>query len=142
MEELVTILLKTPGEPYSIERVPANDQYDFDIETAEKVLKIPGPIKQVFITKGPSYDLYLYGRMVAGDGLEYNFDLTNGERVFGPALFVRINPLDGSEIAADLRASGLELVDLSGLAYNPLVRKAWLTPSVAVNYLVCAQKPA
>ena len=89
MEELVTILLKTPGEPYSIERVPANDQYDFDIETAEKVLKIPGPIKQVFITKGPSYDLYLYGRMVAGDGLEYNFDLTNGERVFGPALFVR-----------------------------------------------------
>lgn len=89
MEELVTILLKTPGEPYSIERVPANDQYDFDIETAEKVLKIPGPIKQVFITKGPSYDLYLYGRIVAGDGLEYNFDLTNGERVFGPALFVR-----------------------------------------------------
>ena len=50
--------------------------------------------------------------------------------------------LKPSEIAADLRASGLELVDLSGLAYNPLARKAWLTRSVAVNYLVCAQKPA
>jgi 2-polyprenyl-6-hydroxyphenyl methylase/3-demethylubiquinone-9 3-methyltransferase len=50
--------------------------------------------------------------------------------------------LKPSEIAADLRMSGLELVDLSGLAYNPLARKAWLARSVAVNYLVCAQKPA
>ena len=50
--------------------------------------------------------------------------------------------LKPSEIAADLRVSGLELVDLSGLAYNPLARKAWLARSVAVNYLVCAQKPA
>jgi 2-polyprenyl-6-hydroxyphenyl methylase / 3-demethylubiquinone-9 3-methyltransferase len=50
--------------------------------------------------------------------------------------------LKPSEIAADLRGAGLELVDLSGLAYNPLARKAWLARSVAVNYLVCAQKPA
>jgi len=50
--------------------------------------------------------------------------------------------LKPSEIASDLRASGLELVDLSGLGYNPLARKAWLARSVAVNYLVCAQKPA
>jgi 2-polyprenyl-6-hydroxyphenyl methylase/3-demethylubiquinone-9 3-methyltransferase len=47
-----------------------------------------------------------------------------------------------SEIAGDLRASGLVLDDLSGIAYNPLTRKAWLTPSVAVNYLACATKPA
>jgi 2-polyprenyl-6-hydroxyphenyl methylase/3-demethylubiquinone-9 3-methyltransferase len=50
--------------------------------------------------------------------------------------------LKPSEIGADLRAAGLELVDLSGLAYNPLARKAWLARSVAVNYLVCARKPA
>jgi 2-polyprenyl-6-hydroxyphenyl methylase/3-demethylubiquinone-9 3-methyltransferase len=50
--------------------------------------------------------------------------------------------LKPSEIAADLRAAGLELEDLSGIAYNPLTRKAWLTPSVAVNYLACASKPA
>ncbi|MGI6109143.1 MAG: hypothetical protein ACOYB8_04780 [Eubacteriaceae bacterium] len=89
MEELVTILLKLPGEPYTIDRVKPNDQMDFDVETAEKVLKIPGPIKQVFITKGPSYDLYMYARMVSGDGLPYNFNLTNGEEAYGPALFVR-----------------------------------------------------
>ena len=47
-----------------------------------------------------------------------------------------------SEIASDLRAAGLALDDLSGIAYNPFTRKASLTPSVAVNYLACASKPA
>ena len=50
--------------------------------------------------------------------------------------------LKPSEIAAELRASGLVLEDLSGLAYNPLTRRAWLTANVAVNYLACAVKPA
>jgi 2-polyprenyl-6-hydroxyphenyl methylase/3-demethylubiquinone-9 3-methyltransferase len=47
-----------------------------------------------------------------------------------------------SEIAAELRAAGLALDDLSGIAYNPFTRKASLTSSVAVNYLACASKPA
>lgn len=47
-----------------------------------------------------------------------------------------------SEIAADLRAAGLVLDDLRGIGYNPLTRRAWLTGSVAVNYLACASKPA
>jgi 2-polyprenyl-6-hydroxyphenyl methylase/3-demethylubiquinone-9 3-methyltransferase len=50
--------------------------------------------------------------------------------------------LKPSEIAAELRASGLVLQDVSGIAYNPFSRKAWLTSSVAVNYLACATKPA
>jgi 2-polyprenyl-6-hydroxyphenyl methylase/3-demethylubiquinone-9 3-methyltransferase len=41
-----------------------------------------------------------------------------------------------------LRKAGLALDDLSGIAYNPFTRKAWLTSSVAVNYLVAATKPA
>ena len=49
--------------------------------------------------------------------------------------------LKPSEIARDLRAAGLLLEDLSGIAYNPLTRKAWLGGSVAVNYLACARKP-
>jgi 2-polyprenyl-6-hydroxyphenyl methylase/3-demethylubiquinone-9 3-methyltransferase len=47
-----------------------------------------------------------------------------------------------SEIATALRASGLVLDDLSGIAYNPFTRKAWLTANVAVNYLACGTKPA
>src|SRR3982750_403443 len=50
--------------------------------------------------------------------------------------------LKPSEIASDLRAAGLALDDLSGIAYNPLTRPARLTTSVAINYLACASKPA
>ena len=50
--------------------------------------------------------------------------------------------LKPSEIAAELRAAGLALDDLSGIAYNPFSRKAWLTGSVAVNYLASASKSA
>jgi 2-polyprenyl-6-hydroxyphenyl methylase/3-demethylubiquinone-9 3-methyltransferase len=46
-----------------------------------------------------------------------------------------------SELANALRAAGLLLENLSGLAYNPLTRRAHLTQSVQVNYLASAQKP-
>lgn len=47
-----------------------------------------------------------------------------------------------SEMTAACREAGLELVDLSGMAYNPVARKAKLAPDdVAVNYLACFQKP-
>ncbi len=50
--------------------------------------------------------------------------------------------LKPSEIAAELRTAGLALDDLSGIAYNPFTRNAWLTESVAVNYLASASKPS
>jgi 2-polyprenyl-6-hydroxyphenyl methylase / 3-demethylubiquinone-9 3-methyltransferase len=50
--------------------------------------------------------------------------------------------LKPSEIATELRAAGLALDDLSGIAYNPFTRKASLSRNVAVNYLACASKPA
>lgn len=46
-----------------------------------------------------------------------------------------------SELGRMLRASGLELADVSGMAYNPLTRKARLSRHTAVNYLLCAHKP-
>lgn len=50
--------------------------------------------------------------------------------------------LKPSELARLLRHAGLELEDVQGMAYNPLSRKAWLTPITAVNYVLSAQKPA
>ncbi len=50
--------------------------------------------------------------------------------------------LKPSELAALLRAAGLVLDELSGIAYNPLNRKAWLTRRTSVNYLVAASKSA
>lgn len=50
--------------------------------------------------------------------------------------------LKPSELARLLRRAGLELEDVQGMAYNPLSRKAWITPITAVNYVLSAQKPA
>ncbi|QBB71096.1 bifunctional 2-polyprenyl-6-hydroxyphenol methylase/3-demethylubiquinol 3-O-methyltransferase UbiG [Pseudolysobacter antarcticus] len=47
-----------------------------------------------------------------------------------------------SELARCLRASGFELEDLRGLAYNPFSRRARLISNTSVNYLACARKPA
>jgi len=46
-----------------------------------------------------------------------------------------------SEIVASLREAGLEIEDISGIAYNPLTRRAWIAPNTQVNYLACACKP-
>jgi 2-polyprenyl-6-hydroxyphenyl methylase/3-demethylubiquinone-9 3-methyltransferase len=46
-----------------------------------------------------------------------------------------------SELAAWLRAAGLELRDVTGVHYNPLTRSVMLGGNVRVNYLVHAEKP-
>lgn len=46
-----------------------------------------------------------------------------------------------SELAAMIRKAGLELVDLTGLSYNPITRMASLKESVDANYLVSCFKP-
>jgi len=50
--------------------------------------------------------------------------------------------LKPSELGRLLRHAGLELEDVSGLGYNPLSRKAWLSRIIAVNYVLSARKPA
>jgi 2-polyprenyl-6-hydroxyphenyl methylase/3-demethylubiquinone-9 3-methyltransferase len=50
--------------------------------------------------------------------------------------------LKPSELGRLLRHAGLELEDVSGLAYSPLNRKAWLSKITAVNYVLSARKPA
>jgi 2-polyprenyl-6-hydroxyphenyl methylase / 3-demethylubiquinone-9 3-methyltransferase len=47
-----------------------------------------------------------------------------------------------SELGTWLRQSGLQLEDVSGLAYEPWRNRARLTRRTDVNYLACAVKPA
>lgn len=47
-----------------------------------------------------------------------------------------------SELASMVRACGLEVINLSGLSYNPLTSIAKLYHSVDVNYLMVCQKRA
>ena len=45
-----------------------------------------------------------------------------------------------SEMSAWLRAAGLEVIEISGLHYNPLTRTARVGGNVRINYLVHAKK--
>lgn len=47
-----------------------------------------------------------------------------------------------SELSRLVRQSGLELEEVQGLHYNPLTRKASLSKSAAINYILMARKPA
>jgi len=47
-----------------------------------------------------------------------------------------------AELGQWLRAAGLELVDISGMSYNPLTRQYKLGQDINVNYLVQAKKAA
>jgi 2-polyprenyl-6-hydroxyphenyl methylase/3-demethylubiquinone-9 3-methyltransferase len=49
--------------------------------------------------------------------------------------------LKPSELGRLLRHAGLELEDVSGLGYNPLARKAWISRFTAINYVLSARKP-
>jgi len=46
-----------------------------------------------------------------------------------------------SELAAMTRLAGLELVEILGLSYNPLTRRATLGRDADVNYLMACRKP-
>ncbi len=45
------------------------------------------------------------------------------------------------EIGAWLRDAGLDLRDVRGLGYDPILRRAWLARDTSVNYLVHAVRP-
>lgn len=47
-----------------------------------------------------------------------------------------------SELSAWIREAGMEVMDIRGLHYNPLLRTVKTGGSVGVNYLIHAQKPA
>lgn len=46
-----------------------------------------------------------------------------------------------SELSRWLREAHLELLDVTGMSYNPLTKRYWLGRDVDVNYLVSARKP-
>lgn len=45
-----------------------------------------------------------------------------------------------SELATWCRAEGFNVIDISGLAYNPLSGKAWVNDRTDINYLMTVQK--
>lgn len=95
-------------------------------------------------------------RMVKPGGLVVMSTLNRTPAAFGAAILgaeyiMRMLPrgthhyaqfLKPSELGRLMRHAGLEVDDVSGLGYNPISRKAWLSRLTAVNYLISARKPA
>lgn len=46
-----------------------------------------------------------------------------------------------SELARSVRHAGLDVIDIQGLCYQPLIRQAKLCDDVSVNYFMVCQKP-
>jgi len=130
----------------SVEALAADMPAAFDVVTCMEMLEhVPDPASVIGAC----------ARLLKPGGRLFLSTLNRTPLAFGAAIvgaehLLRLLPrgthhyaqfLKPSEIAADLRSAGLVLGDLSGLAYNPLTRKAWLSGSVAVNYLACASKP-
>ena len=46
-----------------------------------------------------------------------------------------------SELATAIRAAGLEVMDISGMTYNPFSRRCTIARDVDANYLIHARKP-
>lgn len=49
--------------------------------------------------------------------------------------------LTPAELSAAIRAAGLEVVEITGMRYNPFTRNCTLSHDVDVNYLIYATKP-
>ncbi len=95
-------------------------------------------------------------RMVKPGGIVVMSTLNRTPAAFGAAILgaeyiMRMLPrgthhyaqfLKPSELGRLMRHAGLEVDDVSGLGYNPMSRKAWLSRITAVNYLISARKPA
>ncbi|MEO7323789.1 MAG: bifunctional 2-polyprenyl-6-hydroxyphenol methylase/3-demethylubiquinol 3-O-methyltransferase UbiG [Dokdonella sp.] len=139
--------LKVEYRELSVEALAAEMPATFDVVTCMEMLEhVPDPASVIracaaLLTPGGKLFLSTLNRTPPAFGAA----------ILGAEYLLRLLPrgthhyaqfLKPSEIASDLRAVGLVLDDLSGIAYNPLTRKAWLSRSVAVNYLACATKPA
>jgi 2-polyprenyl-6-hydroxyphenyl methylase/3-demethylubiquinone-9 3-methyltransferase len=131
----------------SVEALAAEMPGHFDVVTCMEMLEhVPDPASVVracatLLRPGGRFFLSTLNRT----------PLAFGAAIVGAEHVMRLLPrgthhyaqfIKPSEIAGDLRAAGLVLDDLSGIAYNPFTRNARLARSVAVNYLACATKPA
>jgi 2-polyprenyl-6-hydroxyphenyl methylase/3-demethylubiquinone-9 3-methyltransferase len=47
-----------------------------------------------------------------------------------------------SELSAFARAAGLEVLEMTGLEYNPVTGRYWLSGDTSVNYMVACRRPA
>ena len=127
------------------EQVASEQPGSFDIVTCLEMLEhVPNPATTIsacaalvkddgrifFSTINRNPKAYLFAVI----GAEYLLHmLPRGTHDY--AKFIRPSEMEGWA-----REAGLQLIDLSGMSYNPLTREYTLGKDVSVNYLACFQK--
>ncbi|MEM7408440.1 MAG: bifunctional 2-polyprenyl-6-hydroxyphenol methylase/3-demethylubiquinol 3-O-methyltransferase UbiG [Pseudomonadota bacterium] len=132
-------------EQVSVEELAARSPGEFQLVTCLELLEhVPDPASTIHACAAlasPGGDLFF--STIHRNAKAYALAVVGAEYVLG--LLPRgthdytrfIRP---SELAATARQAGLELLDLTGLSYNPLTRRARLTSDVSVNYLAHLRK--
>jgi 2-polyprenyl-6-hydroxyphenyl methylase/3-demethylubiquinone-9 3-methyltransferase len=135
---------------------------DYRVTTAEALLAegkhydIVTALEVVEHVADPAAFLATCAALVAPGGLLILSTLNRTPQAFGLAIvgaeyLLRLLPRGThswrkfrkpSELAGPLRASGLAVTDVSGLAFSPLTGEWARSPSLAVNYILCAARPA
>jgi len=127
------------------EQIAASRPGSFDIVTCLEMLEhVPDPAAVIAAC----------ARLIKDDGRVILSTINRNPKAFlfavvGAEYLLRLLPqgthdyskfIRPSEMEAWARNSGLELVDLSGMSYNPLTREYRLGDDVSVNYLACFRK--
>ena len=129
----------------SAEALAAEETGMFDVVTCMEMLEhVPNPSSVVkacaalvkpggfvfFSTINRNAKAFLYAIV----GAEYVLNMVpRGTHEYGKL----IKP---SDLASHCRASGLNLMEIKGMEYNPLTRHYWLGADISVNYLVATRK--
>ncbi len=131
----------------SAEDLAAKQPHSFDIVTCMEMLEhVPDPaaiIQACAILVKPDGDLYfstinrnIKAYTLAILGAEYILHLLpKGTHDYAKL----IRP---SELDKWIRKSGMEMLDVTGIQYNPLLHQCYLSSDIDVNYLVYAKKKA
>lgn len=130
----------------SIEALAEREPGRFDVVTCMEMLEhVPDPVAIVASA----------ARLLKPGGTLFLSTLNRTPKAFALAIvgaeyLVRLLPrgthryasfIRPSELGAWIREAGLELRDVTGLAYDPVLRRARLSADTSVNYLASATRP-
>ena len=130
----------------TIEQVAADNPGHYDVVTCLEMLEhVPDPGSVVAAcARAAKPGAHLFFSTINRNPKSYLFAIVGAEYI------LRLLPrgthewskfIRPSELAGYLRQGGLDLMDTTGMSYNPLTKRYWLDEDVSVNYLMHAIKP-